>query len=59
MHMYTIADSGKGWDWSQHLGFEVVSLVVLLILVGLLTGLGEKGVITAIIAAPIVTVAIF
>jgi amino acid permease len=59
MRLYTIADSGKGWHWSQHLAFEGVSFVVLVILTGFLISLGEKGFFAALVAAPLLTVAIF
>jgi hypothetical protein len=59
MRLYTIAGSDKSWHWSQHLAFEGVSLLVLIVLGGFLMGLGEKGFIAVIIAAPLVTVAIF
>ena len=59
MQLYTIAASEDGWHWSQHLAFEGLALIVLVILTGLFVGLGEKGFITAVIAAPIITLAIF
>ena len=59
MQLYTVAGSDKGWHWSQHLVFEAVALVVLVVLAGLFMGLGEKGFIAAIIASPLITLAIF
>jgi hypothetical protein len=59
MQLYATAGSDKGWHWSQHLALEAVALVVLVILAGLFVGLGEKGFIAAIIAAPLITLAIF
>jgi amino acid permease len=59
MQMYTIADGDKGWHWSRHLAFEGVTLLVLIILAGFLMGLGDKGLIAAFIAAPLVTAAVF
>ena len=59
MQLYSVAGSDKGWHWSQHLAFEGVALVVLAILAGLFMGLGERGFIAAVIAAPLITLAIF
>jgi hypothetical protein len=59
MRLYAVAESERRWHWTQHLGFEAVTFVVVVILAGFLMGLGEKGFIAAIIAAPVVTLAIF
>jgi hypothetical protein len=59
MRLYAVAESETRWHWTQHLGFEAVTFVVMVILAGFLIGLGEKGFKPAIIAAPFVTLAIF
>jgi len=59
MELYTITASESGGQWSQHLAFEGVALIVLVVLAGLFMGFGENGFIAAVIAAPIITVAIF
>ena len=59
MQLYTVAGTDKGWHWSQHLAFEGVALLVLVILAWLFMGVGEGGFIAAIIAAPLITLAVF
>ena len=59
MRLYAVADSEKGWHWTQNLAFEGITLVVMVILAGFFMGLGEKGITAAIIAAPFVTLVIF
>ena len=59
MRLYEVAQSGKGWHWTQSLVFELVTLVVMVVLAGFLMGLGERGFIAAIVAAPLVTLAVF
>ena len=56
MRMYTVADSESGWHWSQHLLWEGIGLVILIVVAGLLAGLGDKGLITALIVAPLITI---
>jgi hypothetical protein len=53
--MYAIAERESSWDWSQHLLWEGIGLLVLIALAGLLAGLGDKGLITALIVAPVIT----
>ena len=55
MQMYTIADAEKGWHWPQHLLWEGIGLLVLMVVAGLLAGLGDKGLVTALIVAPLIT----
>ncbi len=59
MQLYTIADGARRSHWREHLAFEGVTLLVVVLLAGFLMGLGESGIIAAIILAPLVTVAIF
>src|SRR2546421_9851196 len=58
MRMYTVAEPESGWHWSQHLLWEGIGLVILIVVAGLLAGLGDKGLMTALIVAPLITLAL-
>jgi len=55
MRRYTIADTREpSWGLGQHLVFEIATLFVAVLLLGLLAGFGDSGLLIAFIAAPII-----
>ena len=55
MRMYAIAQGESGWHWSQDLLWQGIGLLVLMVVAGLLASLGDKGLVTALIVAPLIT----
>ena len=55
MRMYTIADAENSWHWSEHLLWQGVGIVVLVVVAGVLAGIGDNGLIATFIVAPVIT----